>query len=266
MKQHADSICALVVDDEEQARRRVTTLLAKDCDIGPCLEAENGEDAVLLIQEAKPDIVFLDVQMPGVDGFGVIEAIGAENMPLTVFVTAYDRFALRAFEADAVDYLLKPFGNRRYQRTLERVKDRVRDLRSRGSADSGSFGSESLKLAASRSRPGAIWNWIAVKRGDTTRLVMTEDIDWIEVAGVYVAVHALGQEFLYRDSLAAVATRLDPCRFVRIHRSTIVNLNSITLLERRSHGEFDVTLKDGAQLVMSRTYRRQFEAVLGHQL
>jgi two-component system LytT family response regulator len=259
-------ICALVVDDEAPARRRLADLLAKDREIGRILQAENGIAAVALIHEMKPDIVFLDVQMPGVDGLGVIDAIGAENMPLTVFVTAYDRFALQAFEADAIDYLLKPFGDRRYERTMERVKVRLHDLRSRDSENADSFGPELLKLVAKRSRPGEIWDWIVVKTADTTRLIMTEDIDWIEAAGVYVTVHAEGKEYLYRAGLAAVANRLDPFRFVRIHRSSIVNLKSVAHLERRSHGEFEVMLKDGAQLMMSRTYRAQFEEMLGQPL
>jgi two-component system LytT family response regulator len=187
-------------------------------------------------------------------------------MPLTVFVTAYDSFALRAFEADAIDYLLKPFSDRRYESMMERVKTRLHDLRSRDADDAGSFGPELLKLVAQRSKPGEIWDWIVIKTGDATRLIMTDDIDWIEAAGVYVTVHAAGKEYLYRAGLAAVASRLDPFRFVRIHRSSIVNLRSVAFLERRSHGEFEVMLKDGAQLMMSRTYRAQFEAMLGQSL
>jgi two-component system LytT family response regulator len=262
----AKSICALVVDDEELARVRLADLLSKDPDVGRLLEVEDGVAAVEVIQEARPDIVFLDVQMLGVDGFGVIDAIGAESMPLTVFVTAYDRFALQAFEADAIDYLLKPFGDRRYEATMKRVKNRLHDLRSRESDSATSFGPELLKLVDKRSRPGELWNWIVVKSRGTTRLIMTDDIDWIEGAGIYVTVHAHGQEFLYRASLAVIESRLDPSRFVRIHRSSIINLRSVAFLERRSHGEFDVMLKDGAQLMMSRTHRAQFEAIVGHRL
>ena len=177
-----------------------------------------------------------------------------------------DRFALQAFEADAIDYLLKPFGDLRYERTMGRVKNRLRDMRARDSENPESFGPELLKLVAKRSKPGEIWDWIVVKNADTTRLIMTEDIDWIEAAGVYVTVHVDGKEYLYRAGLAAVANRLDPFRFVRIHRSSIVNLKSVAHLERRSHGEFEVMLKDGAQLMMSRTYRAQFEEMLGQPL
>ena len=256
---------ALVVDDEAPARRRICDLLAKDADIATTLSAENGLAAIAMIQDARPDIVFLDVQMPGVDGFGVIDAVGPENMPVTVFVTAYDRFAIQAFEVEAVDYLLKPFSDRRFDRTMERVKERLGDGPS-GSDGANAFGPELLKLVAKRARPGEIWDWIAVNSRDTTRLVMTEDIDWVEAAGVYVTVHSKGDAFLYRAGLAAVASRLDPFRFVRIHRSHIVNVRSIECLERRSHGEFEVMLKTGTRLMMSRTYRGEVEAILGQTL
>ena len=266
MQQRPNLLSALVVDDEEPARRRVAELLTADRDIGSIFEAEDGEAAVTLIRETKPDIVFLDVQMPDVDGFGVIGTIGAENMPLTVFVTAYDRFALEAFEADAVDYLLKPFGDERYERTMERVKKRVRDLRSNGFDEAARLDRELLRLVAKRSKPGEIWDWIAVRSRDTCRLLMAEDIDWIEAAGMYVTVHARGEEYLCRASIATLASRLDPFRFVRIHRSSIVNLKSVACLERRSHGEFDVTLRNGVQLLMTRTHRSQFEAILGQRI
>ena len=261
-----EPFCALVVDDEAPARRRISDLLAKDKDIATVLCAENGVAAIDMIQHKRPGIVFLDVQMPGIDGFGVMEAIGPENMPVTVFVTAYDRFAIRAFEVEALDYLLKPFSDRRYQRTMERVKERLRESVPADADGADAFGPELLKLIARRAKPGEIWDWLAVKARDTTRLLKTEEIDWIEAAGVYVTVHSKDDEFLYRAGLAAVADRLDPFRFVRIHRSHIVNVRSIASLERRSHGEFAVTLTTGTKLMMSRTYRGAVEAVLGQPL
>ncbi|MDP5281425.1 LytTR family transcriptional regulator DNA-binding domain-containing protein [Sphingomonas sp. DG1-23] len=266
MAAHPERLSALVVDDEVPARRRIADLLAKDEDIAAVRSAGNGIAAIEMIESARPDIVFLDVQMPGLDGFGVVEAIGAENMPLTVFVTAYDHFAIRAFEAEAIDYLLKPFSDRRYERMMQRVKQRLQDRRSTESDDANVFGPELLKLVARRASPGEIWDWIAVKSRDTTRLLLTDDIDWIEAAGVYVTVHSKGEEFLYRAGLAAVASRLDPFRFVRIHRSHIVNVRSIAFLERRSHGEFEVMLKTGNRLMMSRTYRGEVEAILGQPI
>jgi two-component system LytT family response regulator len=204
--------------------------------------------------------------MPGVDGFGVVDALGAENMPLTVFVTAHDRFALRAFEADAVDYLLKPFGDERFEKTLERVKKRVREIRTGDAEDRASVGPQLLKLISNRARPGEIWDWMVVKNGTATRLVMTQDIDWIEAAGVYVSLHTKGEELLYRASLSEVASRLDPFQFVRVHKSSLVNLKSVAFLERRSHGEFEIVLKDAKRLTLSRTYRPDVESMLGQSL
>jgi two-component system LytT family response regulator len=266
MKASPESIRVLVVDDEAPARKRMMDLLAKDRDVGQILEAKNGVDAVQLIQDAHPDIVFLDVQMPGVDGFGVIDALGAENMPLTVFVTAYDQFAVQAFEAEAIDYLLKPFGDSRYEKMMERVKRRLAESRADDASAPNAFGPEVLKLAARHVEPGEIWNWMVVKKRDATQLVMTQDIDWIEAAGVYVTLHSGGEEFLYRAGLAAVANRLDPSVFVRIHRSSVVNLKAVAFLERRSHGEFEIVLKDGTRLMLSRSYRAEVETVLGQSL
>jgi len=266
MESHLEPITALVVDDEAPARKRLADLLANDRSVGKILEAKNGVNAVALIQDARPDVVFLDVQMPGVDGFGVIDALGAENMPLTVFVTAYDRFALQAFDADAVDYLLKPFGDSRYEKMMARVKNRLGELRAENASDANSFGPELLKLAAQRAKPGEMWEWMVVKKRDATQFVMTQDIDWIEAAGVYVTLHVGAEEFLYRAGLATVASRLDPFRFVRIHRSSVVNIRSVALLERRSHGEFEVVLKDGTRLMLSRSYRAEVEALLGQSL
>lgn len=265
MKRSRETIQVLVVDDEVPARKRLADMLAKDRDVGKILEAQNGVEAVAMIQEERPDVVFLDVQMPGVDGFGVIDALGAANMPLTVFVTGYDRFAIQAFEADAIDYLLKPFADTRYEQMMERVKRRLRE--GAGEATGSSLlGSELLQLASRRFRPGEIWQWMVVKTKDSTRLVMTEDIDWIEAAGVYITLHVGNDEFLYRAGLAEVASRLDPFQFVRIHRSSVVKLRSIAVLERRTHGEFEVVLKNGTRLMLSRSYREQVETMLGQSL
>jgi two-component system LytT family response regulator len=256
----------LVADDEQPARKRLAELLRKEPSVGEILEAANGAAAVSLIEQERPDVVFLDVQMPGVDGFGVIEAVGARRMPLTVFVTGYDRFALKAFEAEAIDYLLKPYTDERFECTMERVKTRLKEARNSRSADPNAFGPELLQLAARRFKPGEIWHWITIKNRDGTRLLMTQDIDWIGAAGVYVTLHVGPDEYLYRAGLAAVAKHLDPFQFVRIHRSSLVNLNSVVVLERRSHGEFDVVLKSGERLLLSRSYRSEVESMLGQPL
>lgn len=261
-----ERLSVLVVDDEAPARRRLTDLLAGQADVAAIRTADNGVEAIAAIRAEPPDLVFLDVQMPGIDGFGVIEAIGAGAMPPTVFVTAYDRFAIQAFEVDAADYLLKPFSDRRFEAAVARVRARLPAGNGAAVADGNGFGPEVLRLIGARARPGAIWDWIAVRSRDATRLVMTDEIDWIEGAGVYVTVHARGEMFLYRAGLAAVAARLDPFRFVRIHRSHLVNVRSIASLERRSHGEFEVVLRSGTRLAMSRTYRAGVEAVLGQPI
>lgn len=266
MDQTPDSIHVLVVDDEAPARKRLVDLLAKDPDIRSISEATDGVAAVAAIQERRPDVVFLDVQMPGVDGFGVIEALGPGNMPVTVFVTGYDQFALQAFDAEAIDYLLKPFSDSRFEQTLGRIRRRLQGIRTGTVEEANSFGPEFLKLAEKRFKPGELWQWIAVKGRDTVRLVMTDEIDWIEGAGVYVKLHVGVHEYLYRTGLAEIASRLDPFRFVRVHRSSVVNFRSIALLERRSHGEFEIVLKNGKRMMLSRSYRSQVESMLGQSL
>ena len=261
-----ESLCVLVVDDEAPARKRLVALLSKDPDIGQIVEADNGVAAVSKIKSAAPNLVFLDVQMPKVDGFGVIEKVGTANMPLTVFVTAYDQFALAAFEAEAIDYLLKPFGDKRYEKTMARVKARLREDRADHSRDANAFGSSLLALLEQRATPGTLWDRLVIKSQGVTQFVAVDEIDWIEAAGIYVTLHVGGREFLYRAGLANMASRLDPFRFVRIHRSSMVNIKSVALLERRSHGEFNVVLKDGMKLILSRSYRADVETMLGQSL
>jgi two-component system LytT family response regulator len=250
----------LIVDDEAPARRRLRDMLSDDAQIGTIAEAENGLAAIEAIESEAPDIVFLDVQMPEVDGFGVIAAIGADRMPLTIFVTAYDQYALKAFDADAVDYLLKPFGNKRFYQAMARAKLRLQNAKTQG------LGPSVLDLVAKRDGPGELWDWIVIKGGGVTKLVMASEIDWIEAAGVYVNLHFQGKECVYRSSLAAVTKRLDPVRFVRIHRSSVVNIKAIAHLEPISHGEFEVVLRNGTRLILSRSFRAEVEKRLGQSL
>jgi two-component system, LytTR family, response regulator len=249
-------IRVLVVDDEAPARQRLVDLLRKDPQVACVIEAENGIAAVNELEKQHPDLVFLDVQMPELDGLGVIDAIGAEQMPLTVFVTAYDQHAIRAFEANALDYLLKPFSDERYEATMARVRARV-DGRALLE-----FNQRMLKFVSS----APALDRLVVKSGGTTRFVRVVDIDWIEAAGVYVNLHVAGKELLYRAALNDLAARLDPMRFVRIHRSALVNIDSIVQLDPISHGEFEVVLKHGSRARVSRTYRAQLEKRLGQTL
>ncbi|MGA7108172.1 MAG: LytTR family DNA-binding domain-containing protein [Terracidiphilus sp.] len=262
MEAHApDPIHVLVADDEAPARQRLMDLLAKDTRVSNVAEAADGEAAVEAIQRQQPDLVFLDVQMPELDGLGVIEAIGATEMPLTVFVTAYDQHAIRAFEANALDYLLKPFSDERFEATMGRAKARL-DERS-----IGEFGQRVMKMVASvPAGAERRLDRLVVKSGGTTRFVRAVDIDWIEAAGVYVTLHVAGKELLYRAALNDLAERLDPRRFVRVHRSALVNIESILQLEPMSHGEFEAVIKNGSRTRVSRTYRALLEKRLGQPL
>ena len=253
-------IHVLVVDDELPARQRLVDLLRKDSQVDSIFEAENGIAAVEMIQDERPDVVFLDVQMPELDGFGVIHAVGTERMPLTIFVTAFDRHAVRAFEADALDYLLKPFNDERYEMAMARAKSQLEGY------NICQFGQQVLQMVSKSGAPEGRWDRLVVKSGGITRFVNVVDIDWIEAAGVYVNLHVAGKELLYRAALHELAERLDPMRFVRIHRSTIVNIDSILQLDPISHGEFEVVLKNGSRSRVSRSYRAELEKRLGQTL
>ena len=255
-----EPIHVLVADDEAPARQRLIDLLAKDAQIASVTEAADGEAAVEAIEKRRPDLVFLDVQMPELDGLGVIDAIGAAQMPLTVFVTAYDQHAIRAFEANALDYLLKPFSDERFEATMTRVKARL------GERSIGEFGQRILKMVAASPSAERRLDRLVVKSAGTTRFIRAIDIDWIEAAGVYVTLHVAGKEMLYRAALNDLADRLDPRRFVRVHRSALVNIESIVQLEPMSLGEFEAVLKNGSRTRVSRTYRALLEKRLGQPL
>jgi two-component system LytT family response regulator len=250
----------LIVDDEAPARQRLADLLRKDAQIAAILEAADGITAVDAIQNHRPELVFLDVQMPELDGLGVIDTVGASQMPLTIFVTAYDQHAIRAFETNALDYLLKPFSDERFDAALDRAKARLRER------NTSEFGQRVMKMLSATPQAQRPWDRLVVKSGGSTRFVRVTEIDWIEAAGVYVNLHVAGRQLLYRASLHELAERLDPRRFVRVHRSAIVNIESIMQLKPTSHGEFDVVLKNGARTRVSRSYRAQLENRLGQPL
>ena len=236
-------------------------LLRRDDQVGSVSEAADGQTAVEMIEREKPDLLFLDVQMPELDGLGVVDAIGAADMPLTVFVTAYDQHAIRAFEANALDYLLKPFSDERFEAAMARVKARL-DERSMKE-----FGQRVMKMvSAAPAAPERRLDRLVVKAGGTTRFIRVIDIDWIEAAGVYVTLHVGGKELLYRAALNDLADKLDPRRFVRVHRSALINIESVVQLEPISHGEFEAVLKNGSRTRVSRTYRGQLEKRLGQPL
>lgn len=257
----SEDLCVLVADDEAPARQRIIDLLRGDSRVIAITEASDGLSAVDIIQNRKPDLVFLDVQMPELNGLEVIAEVGAECMPLTVFVTAYDQHAIRAFEANALDYLLKPFSDERFELTMARVGTRMDERSVR------EFGRRILRMISAAPVGDHLpLDRLVVKSAGSTRFVLVADIDWIEAAGVYANLHIGGKQVLYRAALNELAGRLDPVRFVRVHRSAIVNIESIRRLEPISHGEFEVILKDGSRSRISRTYRNQLEKRLGQSL
>lgn len=241
-------IRTIIVDDVDLARERVKMLLA-DHDIEIIAECDSGADAVEAIRNLKPDLVFLDVQMPEMNGFEVVEAIGVENIPAIVFVTAYDKFAVRAFEMNAIDYLVKPFDKERLGKAVERVKREIArnvpdDFRER----------LDILLKAITPQPKFLKR-IFVKSVKGSILLPVEDIDRINAAGHYVELHTkTGEAHLIRGKMTTLEEKLDPEQFVRIHRSSIVNLNSIKSLHPLFSGDHLIILRDGTELNMSRTY------------
>jgi two-component system, LytTR family, response regulator len=250
----------LIVDDEQPSRQRLRELIEGDADVGDIIEVENGLDAVEAILQKQPDVVFLDVQMPGLDGLGVIDTIGIERMPVTVFVTAFDQHAVRAFESAAIDYVLKPYGDERMEAAFARAKARLDDKNVR------EFGQSMLKLLDGRRLDSTYLDRIVIRDRDKTQLIRVDSIDCIESAGVYVALHVGEERVIHRAALSELIGRLDPRRFVRVHRSAVVNIDSILHLEPATHGEFDLVLRGGQRIHVSRTFRPLLEARLGQSL
>lgn len=251
-------IRVLLVDDEPLARERVRKLLEKEPDIELLGECADGASAVQLIREHAPDLVFLDVQMPELDGFGVLERLGSFTLPAVVFITAHDQFALKAFEIHAVDYLLKPFDAARFQTALNRVRGILRG-KQRGELD--------LRLATLLAdvRPpekARTLERIAVKSSGRVVFVKVEDIDWIEAADNYVSLHLGTEEHLHRETMATIEGQLPAAQFMRISRSTIVNVDRIKELQPLFHGEYAVLLRNGTRLTLSRSYRDKIDQLM----
>jgi two-component system LytT family response regulator len=238
-------IRTLIVDDEAPARRRVRTLLAREPDVELIGECADGPAAIDAIRVHHPDLLFLDVQMPEMNGFEVLRAVGADTVRAVVFVTAYDRYALDAFDAHALDYLLKPFANARFRDALDRARRviaREQDMDAR----------RQIEALLARAMPAHAR--IAVRSGDRITFLRPEEIDWIEGAGNYVRLHAAGESHLVRDTLKGIAARLDARVFLRVHHSHIVNVERIRELRPWSHGEYIIVLTDGTRLASSRSY------------
>jgi two-component system LytT family response regulator len=252
-------IRAIVVDDEAVARRRIKRLLTAEPDIVVVAEAGDGRAAIEAIRRERPDLVFLDVQMPEADGLAVVRALG-NDVPHVVFVTAFDRYALEAFEVHALDYLLKPFSPARLHASLARARAAIAGSGTRAPADRLAG-----LLGELRSPPRYLARFV-VRTGDRVLLVDAGQVDWIEAADNYAVLHVGRASHALRDTLTRLATELDPARFVRIHRSTIVQIDRVRELRPAFHGDYVVVLKDDTRLGLSRTYRPQIEALLGRTL
>src|SRR5215211_6603765 len=245
------SIRVLVTDDEPIARRRIRRFLRAESNVEVIGEASNGREAIEAIRQHNPDLVFLDVQMPDVDGFGVVQALGADQMPAVIFVTAYDQYALKAFEVNALDYLLKPFDRRRFQKTLERAKAMIRGLRN------GNVNNQLLSLLGDMRREQQIPDRFIIKSGGRVVFLRVEEIDWMRAVGNYVRLQVGRDSHLMRETMTGMEAKLNADRFMRIHRSTIVNLDRVKEVQPWAKGEYVVIMRDGTRLLMSRRYRER---------
>jgi two-component system LytT family response regulator len=252
-----NKIRTVIIDDEAMARVRLLTLLQGETDIEVIAECADGAEAVHAIQEHAPDLVFLDVQMPALDGFGVIQQIGPERMPTVVFVSAYDEYALKAFEVHAIDYLLKPFGRDRFQQTLQHARASLERRRA------GDLGRRLLALVNDIKPEPPRLDRLVVKSGGRVFFLRTDDIDWIEAAGNYVRLHLGEESHLFRETMNRMEQRLDARRFSRIHRSRIVNTERIKELQPWFNGEYIVVLRNGTRLTLSRGYREKLQEQIG---
>jgi two-component system, LytTR family, response regulator len=250
----------LIADDEAPARRVVRSFLAARQSVEIVGEAENGLEVVDAVRSLDPQIVVLDIQMPGMTGFEAIEAIGVEAMPVVIFATAYDEFALAAFDVNAVDYLLKPISRERFDRAFDRAVERVEKERP---AEDGGDAERIARLLASLPHAARHLERIVVRRGDRLFFVATRDILHLSAEGNYVRVHTAEGSHLVRDTLARLESRLDPARFTRIHRSGLVNLDAIREIRPHFHGDYLVTLQNDETVRLSRRYRENL--LSGHE-
>ena len=253
-------IQTLIVDDEPLARERIRTLLKAERDVRVVGECSDGRRAVKAIRRHKPDLVYLDVQMPEMDGFDVLEALEAGEMPVVIFATAYDKYALRAFDVHALDYLLKPFDRERFETALARAREQI------GKRRNGDINQRLLSLLADRASGQKPAQRLVIKSGGRITFLRAGEIDWVEAAGNYLRLHVGKEEHLLRETMGGLEARLDPESFLRIHRSTIVNLERVKQMQASFHGEYVVLLRDGTRLTLSRGYRDKLQKFLGKAL
>jgi two-component system LytT family response regulator len=257
---------AIIVDDEDLARRGIRALLKRAGDVEIVSECRNGEEAIRAIGAAEPELVYLDIQMPGKTGFDVIGALPETKCPHVIFVTAFDRFAVRAFEIHALDYLLKPVNEARFNESLARARAAVAGARDGSMISRFLQLSKELRGSPVQNPPASITDRIPVRTHGRVMIVNVAEIDWVEADGDYVSVHVGAQSWLLRETIAAAEARLALSGFVRIHRSTLVNIYRVRELLPLSKGEFTVVLLDGTELKLSRNYRFALERLLGKAL
>ena len=247
-----DRIRTMIIDDEPLARQRIRRLLERDETVEILDDCADGVEAIEAIRSRRPELLFLDVQMPEVNGFDVLEAIAPEEVPLVVFVTAFDEYAVRAFEVHALDYLLKPFEDERFREALDRAKVH------RGEEKRREEVARILTMLGEKRVPGGGIRRIMVRSGGRIAFLRTADIDWIEAQGDYVSLHCQGRKHLIRENIGTLGEQLGADAFARIHRSTIVNIGRIKELQPLFHGDYTVVLHDGTRLTMSRSFREKF--------
>lgn len=243
------SIATLIVDDEPLARERIRMLLQDQPEFNVVAESTNGTEALLAIERLTPDLVFLDIQMPELTGFQVLDRLDRGQMPVIVFVTAYDQYALKAFEVCALDYLLKPFDRERFTRALARARE---ELQRR---TAGLVNHQVLKLLSELQQGKKYLDKLIIRDGGRVIFLRADEIDWIEAAGNYVRLHAAKEEYLYRETMANLEAQLNQDRFARIHRSAIVNTERIKELQPWFRGDYVIVLRDNQKLTLSRSYR-----------
>ncbi|MCG3118258.1 MAG: Transcriptional regulatory protein BtsR [bacterium] len=263
-----EKIRTIIVDDEPLARDSMRVLLERDAEIELAAECANGREALEAIQRLAPDLLFLDVQMPEMNGFEMLAQVETNRLPVVIFVTAYDQHALRAFEVHALDYLLKSYSDDRFEAALRRAKEQIRQKKIHAISQRlvALLDSQKQEKAPTPPEPGTYLTRLVVKSGGRVFFLKTAEIDWIEAADYYVYLHVGGKSHLLRETMNTLEKQLDPRKFQRLHRSTIVNLDRLKELQPHTHGDYTVTLQDGTALKLSRSYRPKLEAALGRSL
>ena len=262
-------IRVLVVDDEPLAREKIREMVKRDAEIEIVGECASGAEAVAAVHETRPDLLLLDVQMPELGGFEVLQALDGEHPPAVIFVTAYDQYAVRAFEVHALDYLLKPFDRERFEAAMGHAKAHLRGQgRSGGDSNGagGPFDRRILDLLEELKAEKRYAERLVVKDAGRVFFLETAEIEWVEAEGNYINVHTQKKSHLLRETISGLEAQLDPRKFVRIHRSAIVNIGSVRELQPWTHGEYHVILRNGTSLTLSRNYRENLRNVLGNGL